>query len=103
MKKSGYTLLIYVCIAIYFGPEKNHELLLFDAEFSLCRPESTGFGASPPPPLNGLAIRLPAPPKLNPPDPVGEPNPRVLPIFAASRRSLTALSCASNLEGIIRI
>jgi len=54
--------------------------------------------ASPPPPRSGLAMRLPAPPKLNALllD-VGEPRPRVLPTLAASRRSLTAVSWASNL------
>lgn len=54
-------------------------------------------GASPPPPRRGLAILLPAPAKLNPPAPVGEFRPRVLPALAASRRSLTEASWTSNL------
>lgn len=53
-------------------------------------------GASPPP-RRGLAILLPALAKLKPPVPVGELRPRVLPAFAASRRSLTAASWTSNL------
>lgn len=54
-------------------------------------------GASPPP-RRGLAMRLPALAKLKPPiPPVGELRPRVLPALAASRRSLTAASCTSNL------
>jgi len=85
----------------YFCPEKNHELLLFGLhpDASFCKPEITGMGASPPPPppLSGFAILLPATPKLNPPGPVGEPRPRVLPDLAASRRSFTAASWASNL------
>lgn len=52
-------------------------------------------GASPPPPRRGLAMRLPAPEKLKPPAP---PRPRVLPALAASRRSLTEASWASNLD-----
>ena len=52
-----------------------------------------------PPPRNGFAIRDPAPPKLNP---MGlfdaDDMLRVEPCLAASRRSLTAVSCASNLR-----
>jgi hypothetical protein len=52
-----------------------------------------GPSAPAPPPLRGFAMREPL--KANPP--VGEPRPRVEPTLAASRRSLTAVSCASNL------
>lgn len=55
-----------------------------------------GVATTSPPPLSGFAIRLPPPPKEKPPE-VGEPRPRVLPDLAASSRSLTAVSCASNL------
>lgn len=64
-----------------------------------CKFPIIGIGASPPPPLSGLAILLPAPPKLNPP--VGEPSPRVLPALAASSRSFTADSWASNLREML--
>lgn len=47
-----------------------------------------------PPPRSGFAIR--EPPKLNPPE-SDDARPRVEPALAASRRSLTAVSCASNL------
>lgn len=50
-------------------------------------------GASPPPPRRGLAILLPALAKLNPPPPPPVAlSPRVLPAFAASKRSLTEAS-----------
>jgi hypothetical protein len=85
----------------YFCPEKNQllRLLLPTPDPSLCSPLIIGIGASEPapPPLSGLAMRDPAPPKLNPP-PEGDVKPRVEPIFAASRRSLTAVSWASNLQ-----
>ena len=52
----------------------------------------------PPPPRRGFAIRDPAPPKLKPPDALDDDErPRVEPSLAASRRSLTAVSCTSNL------
>lgn len=57
-----------------------------------------GASSSPPPPLSGFAMRLPALAKLKPPPPPeGEPMPRVEPAFAASRRSFTAASWTSNL------
>ena len=49
----------------------------------------------PPPPRSGFAIR--EPPKLKPPLPSILGRPLVEPCFAASSRSLTAVSCASNL------
>jgi len=87
------THLFYVSLPsslLYFCPEKNHELLLLLDNASLCRPEMVGMMASPPPPRSGFAILDPAPPNENPP--VGEPRPRVEPLFAASRRSLTAVN-----------
>lgn len=48
----------------------------------------------PPPPRRGFAIL--DPPKLNPPE-SEDARPRVEPALAASKRSLTAVSCASNL------
>ena len=64
------------------------------------RPATAGTaGPSPPPPRNGFAIRDPALLKLKPPlGAVGEAKPRVEPTLAASSRSLTAVSCASNLQ-----
>ena len=59
-------------------------------------PSCTG----PPPPRRGFAMREPtAPPNAKDAPEVGEPRPRVEPCLAASRRSLTAVSCASNLCG----
>ena len=86
---------------------KNQPLLLLLPPASCAwRLERTGRFGPPltsvaPPPRKGLAIRDPAPPKLKPPGAVGPPSPRVELILAASRRSLTAVSCASNLEGRI--
>lgn len=83
----------------------KNQLLLFpgDTELLVCSPEMTGMAAwdmplmSPPPPRNGLAMREPAPPKLNAPFWAEPERPRVEPSLAASSRSLTAVSCASNL------
>ena len=59
--------------------------------------------SKPPPPRRGFAIRDPAPPKLSPrglgSDVDEEERPLVEPDLAASRRSLTAVSWASNLSG----
>jgi hypothetical protein len=85
---------------LYFCPEKNHELLLFPDNASFCSPEIVGMVGSPPPPRRGFAILDPAPPNENPP--VGDPRPRVEPLFAASRRSLTAVNWASNLRLVSR-
>ena len=63
---------------------------------------STGPSATAPPPRNGLAMREPTPPKpAYEAPPAGEPSPRVEPAFADSRRSLTAVSWASNLRGLV--
>lgn len=56
-----------------------------------------GWVSFPPPPRSGFAIRVPTPPKLKPLDTLEEARPRVEPNLAASKRSLTAESCASNL------
>lgn len=83
---------------------KNQLLLLPPAPpDSCCRLLSVGIlgplalKSETPPPLSGLAIREPAPPKLKPSGPVWAARPRVEPILAASSRSLTAVSWASNL------
>ena len=58
-------------------------------------------GPSPPPPRRGFAILEPTPPpKAKDAPALGEPSPRVEPAFAASRRSLTAVSCDSKLQRI---
>jgi hypothetical protein len=58
-------------------------------------------GPSPPPPRRGFAIREPTPPPnakdAPPPD---DPRPLVEPAFAASRRSLTAVSWDSKLWSV---
>ena len=61
-------------------------------------PSATG---PPPPPRRGFAIREPTPPKpAYEAPPAGDPpRPRVDPAFADSRRSFTAVSCASKLCG----
>jgi hypothetical protein len=90
-------------VFIYFPPEKNQEPLLppLPPLTSFCNALMVGVGATRssrtggPPPLNGFAILLPAPLKEKPP--VGEPRPLVEPDLAASRRSFTAVSWASNL------
>ena len=88
--------------SLHFWPEKN-QLPRFPPfpDASFCRPWMVGIGAAiagpsgpAPPPLRGFAIREP----LNANPPVGEPRPRVEPTLAASRRSLTAVSWASNLN-----
>ena len=94
---------------IYERRSKNQLLLFPPLELPLascaCRPLSTGMLGPPPftysvapPPRRGLAIREPAPPKLKPIGFEDEAMPRVEPSLAASRRSLTAVTCASNLE-----
>lgn len=81
---------------IYFCPEKNQLVLLFPAGFSFCSPLIAGItGPSLPPPLSGFAIL--EPPNEKPPAPEEESRPRVDPTLAASRRSFTAVSWASNL------
>lgn len=100
--------ILHLGTVIYF-PEKN-QLPLFPAPplpppASFCNPLIVGIippipppipasPAAPPPPRRGLAILEPA--LLNE-KPVGEPKPRVEPDLAASRRSFTAVSWASNL------
>lgn len=51
-----------------------------------------------PPPRRGLAMRDPAPPKLKPLDSFEDARPRVELALAASRRSRTFNSWASNLD-----
>jgi hypothetical protein len=52
----------------------------------------------PPPPRRGFAMREPAPPKLKLAGLLDDEDmPRVEPSLADSSRSLTAVSCASNL------
>ena len=58
-------------------------------------------GPSPPPPRRGFAMREPTPPPNAKDAPaLGDPRPRVEPAFAASRRSLTAVSCDSKLYDV---
>jgi hypothetical protein len=81
----------------------KNQVLRFPPPFaaSCCsRPDSTGSvgpSAPPPPPRSGFAMRDPAPPNATLAPDVGEPRPRVEPALAASRRSLTTVSWASNL------
>jgi len=83
----------------------KNQLLRFPPPFTVsccCRPDSTGsVGPSapppPPPPRTGFTMRDPAPPNATLAPDIGEPRPRVEPALAASRRSLTAVSWASNL------
>lgn len=78
---------------------KNQLERLPDASCN-CTPATFAFAgpSDPPPPRSGFAMR--DPPKLKPPLPSMAGRPRVEPCFAASRRSFTAVSWASNLNNI---
>ncbi len=95
----------------------ENQLFLFPQlpEFPLscaCSPERIGSmgpapppltsGPVPPPPRKGFAILGPAPPKLKPAG-LEAAKPRADPTFAASRRSLTAISWASNLYNRVEL
>ena len=86
---------VYPCL-------KNQLVRLFfgSASTSFCKLPMIGrAGPSPPPPRRGFAILEPTPPpKAKDALALGEPSPRVEPAFAASRRSLTAVSCDSKLR-----
>lgn len=96
-------------LRIYQRRSKN-QLLLFPPGLPFascaCSPLNTGrLGPAPficsfaPPPRKGFAIRDPAPPTLKPTGLLDANDMlRVEPCLAASSRSLTAVSCASNLE-----
>ena len=96
-------------LKLYQRRSKN-QVLLFPPALPFascaCNPLSTGIlGPAPficsfaPPPRSGFAIRDPAPPKLKPTGLFDADDMlRVEPCLAASRRSLTAVSWASNLR-----
>lgn len=74
----------------------KNQLLRFPVASCDCTPATFAFAGPSPPPRSGFAMREPPKLKLAFPSMLGKP--RVEPCFAASRRSLTAVSWASNLS-----